>query len=93
MHKEDVMATELLWKRAVRRGIESQRREPRECNFEQACDLSAFVIGRMHEYLSGSSRLSQAELNRRVSLHLGELDRMERKLAATWRQVTVTVRE
>ncbi len=87
------METELLWKRAIRRGIESQRREPRECNFEQACDLSAFVIRQMHQYLSGGEQLSPAELNRRVSLHLGELDRMERKLAATWRQVTVTVRQ
>jgi hypothetical protein len=61
------MATELLWKRAVRRGIESQRRQPRECNFEQACDLSAFGIRQMHQFLAGGEEIPPAELNRRVS--------------------------
>ena len=83
------MATELMWKRAVRRGIESQRREPRECNFEQACDLSNWLIRNLHRELAGGEALTEEELNRRVSQHLIELAAIERRMAATWKTVQV----
>ena len=87
------MTKESMWKRAVRRGVESQRREPRECDFEQACELSAFVSSQLHRELANGEELSAAELNRRLSLHLSERARLERKMADSWRQVQVTVRE
>jgi len=84
------MATELLWKRAVRRGIESARVHPRRCDFEQACDLSNWVIRNLHRELSGGEVLSEAELNRRVSQHLLEIAEIERRMAATWKSVRVS---
>jgi hypothetical protein len=84
------MATELLWKRAVRRGIESARREPNHCDFRSACELSNWLLENLHRELSGGQPLSQAELNRRVSRHLIELEAIERRMAESWRTVWVT---
>ena len=84
------MATELLWKRAVRRGIESARREPNQCDFHGACQLSNWVLQNLHRELSGGQRLSEAELNRRVSRHLIELEVIERHMAETWTTIRVT---
>ena len=91
--KEELMASELLWKRAVRRGIESARREPRRCNFEQACDLSNFAIACFRRVIANGESLSEQELDRRMSLRRAELEALGQRLAATWRQVMVTVKE
>lgn len=88
--KEELMATELLWKRAVRRGIESARREPRQCNFEEACGISNWLIRNLHRELARGETLSEEELNRRVSQHLIELAAIERRVAATWKTVQVS---
>jgi hypothetical protein len=88
----DGMATEPLWKLAIRRGIESARRQPRRCNVDQACALSAFVIERMRIRLANGENLTEEELNRRVSVYRSELARVEQRAAATRRQVMVTVR-
>ena len=84
------MAQEPLWKRAVRRGIESARREPRNTNFEQACMLSAQAIDCTRRYLAGIDNPSEEELLRRVSVFRIEREEMERQIAATWRHVLVS---
>jgi len=85
------MGKEHLWKRAVRRSIESARRHPRHCNFEQACDLSALAIDNLRRYLSAGDPISEAELDRRMSHYLARRAEMERRIAATWRSVLVTI--
>jgi len=84
------MAQELLWKRAIRRGIEHARRSPRDTNFEQACMLSAHAIECTRQYLAGTDNPNEQELLRRVSMFRIEREEMERRIAATWRQVMVT---
>ena len=84
------MATELLWQRAVRRGIESARREPNHCNFHEACQLSNWILRNLHTELADGESLGEAELNRRVSRHLIELEHIERGMAETWTTVRVT---
>ena len=84
------MEQELLWKRAVRRSMEQVRREPRTMNFDQACELSAYMIQCLRRNLAGSESPSEAELARRVSLYRIECERLERRLAKTWRKVMVT---
>ena len=84
------MGQEPLWKRAIRRGMEHARREPRDTNFEQACMLSAYAIDCTRQYLAATDNPSEKELLRRVSLFRIEREEMERQIAATWRQVMVT---
>jgi hypothetical protein len=84
------MVQEPLWKRAVRRGIEHARREPRDTDFDQACMLSAYAIDCTREYLSKSDNPTEQELLRRFSVYRIEREEMERQMAATWRQVVVT---
>ena len=87
------MATEMLWKRAVRRGFESLRGERFDNDFRRACELSALSIGMLRRHLAESANLSETELDRRVSQYHIQMDRMERRLAASWRAVKVTVKE
>lgn len=84
------MATELLWKRAVRRGIESARREPRRCNFDQACELSAVAIENLRRYVANGDNISPEEVLRRMSRYLARRARIEQRMAESWRHVLVT---
>ncbi len=84
------MEKEFLWKRAVRRSMEQVRREPRTMNFDQSCELSAYMIECLRRNLAGSDSLSDAELARRVSLYRIECERLERRLADSWRKVMVS---
>ena len=83
------MVPELLWKRAVRKSIEQVRREPRRVNFEQACDLSDAALANLRNYLRHGELLAEQELQRRVSRFLIERERIERRMAQTWRKVVV----
>jgi hypothetical protein len=84
------MAKELLWKRAVRRGIEHARREPRTMNFGQTCALSAYMIECLRHHVAGGEQLSEEEINRRVALYHLDCERLERRLAESWRKVWVS---
>jgi hypothetical protein len=84
------MAKEPLWKRAVRRGFDAAFREPRSCNFEQACRLSGVAIDNLRRYLAGADAPSEAELQRRINLFFNRLQELERRIAATWKQVWVS---
>ena len=87
------MATELLWKRAVRRGFESLRGERLDCDFRLSCELAAMSIDMLRRNLAGSDNPSEVELNRRVSRFHIQMDQVERRMAASWRTVMVTVKE
>ncbi len=84
------MEKEFLWKRAVRRSMEQVLREPRTMTFDQSCALSAFMIDCLRRNLAGSENLAEEELDRRVSLYHIECERLERRLAASWRKVMVS---
>lgn len=83
------MGSELLWKRAVRKAIEQVRRERRCVNFEQACELSDAARENLRDYVRQSESLTEEDLNRRVSRYLIECERIERRMAQTWRKVVV----
>ena len=85
-----IMDKEPLWKRAVRRGIESARREPRRCNFDQACELSALAIDNLRRFVANGENISAEELHRRMSRYLARRARTEQRMAESWRHVMVT---
>jgi hypothetical protein len=84
------MTTELLWKRAVRRGIESARRESRRCDFDDACELSAIAIDNLRRFVANDENIRDDELRRRMSRYLARRAQMEQRMAESWRQVMVT---
>ena len=77
------------WKRAVQRAFEHRRREPRRTNFDQACALSALAIDNLRSYLAGNDHPTPEELKRRISLYRIRREQLERRLAATWKQLMV----
>jgi|GEM_PF-2617100 hypothetical protein len=87
------MASELLWKRAVRRAFDSLRGERFDGDFRLACELSAMSIDMLRRYLAGSDNPSDEELDRRVSRFRIEMEQVERRMATSWRTVRVTVKE
>lgn len=84
------MDKEPLWKRAVRRGIASALCDPRRCNFDQACELSAVAIDNLLRFITDGEDLPPEELRRRMSRYLVRRARIEQQMAESWRQVMVT---
>ncbi len=87
------MPRELLWKRAVRRGFESLAAEQRCGGPELSFELTAMGLSNLCRQLARGESVSEAEMNRRLAEYLSERSRHERRIAATWRQVTVEITE
>jgi hypothetical protein len=81
--------TEPLWKRAVRRGIESARREPRNCDFQLACELSAIAIDNLRYYVASDTDSPAEEVRRRMSRYLLRRAEVEQRMAVSWRHAMV----
>lgn len=84
------METEFLWKYFVRIRMEQARRYPIGMHFEQTCEASARLIADLRRRLAGSEKLSEQEINRRVSLYHIKRERLERWVATWWRKALIT---